>query len=212
MLWSRGEIQHARQLCQRRRWMTVIALSLLMFAGLLGLGSISMAVAAANRDSGRAVLVPVLVLGVICALPLIASGWFIARAWSLRIESGRCHGCGYDLRQSTAVCPECGAATEPASPPRSSPGRRRMILSRAGASAVATVPLYGYFVDASRDAPAVAILIILSWTLTCVLALGWCVAVVVRPPESRSTILFVMGLAIAGFVGFGGSMVAVQKL
>jgi hypothetical protein len=56
------------------------------------------------------------------------------RAWIGRRRrlAGRCAGCGYDLRGSTTLCPECGmacgAGSAAALPARSAPGRGRTVL------------------------------------------------------------------------------------
>ena len=84
----------------------------------------------------------------------------------------------------------------------------RRALLRFITSIVALVPAYGYFVHASRDSPAVALLIFAAWALSCVLALVATLRAVVRPSRSlrRRRTIAIRGLYLwaAGILGWGG--------
>lgn len=44
----------------------------------------------------------------ILILPHLISYWCMDRQRIQRYAKGQCVSCGYDLRHSTSVCPECG--------------------------------------------------------------------------------------------------------
>lgn len=84
------------------------------------------------------------------------------------------------------------------------------------AATIASVPLYGFYVQAARDPQVTAILILLCWLLTWPCAIGSILLAAISPPRSNTVrwfaILLTIYLIVAGFVGWGGVDHAVGEL
>jgi hypothetical protein len=99
------------------------------------------------RISGGMFFVPLWAVVLMCALPLIRPTLAIVRR-SARRRSGRCPGCGFDLRASPERCPECGAAAGDFAPnrvadrPRVWRGWRAATTAAAAAFAAAALALH----------------------------------------------------------------------
>lgn len=67
-----------------------------------------------NGAGYRLIVVPYWFVILVTAI-LPVRWWVVRRRRRDRATTGRCLGCGYDLRGSPARCPECGAPVQPAS-------------------------------------------------------------------------------------------------
>ena len=88
------------------------------------------------------VVVPHWVLFLVLAWPVYRR---LRRAWILRQrrKNGLCRYCGYDLRASGDICPECGQSTrQPTVPAAGGQRRRRWPIPAAGALVLALVVLW----------------------------------------------------------------------
>jgi hypothetical protein len=85
------------------------------------------AVAPPNADVGWILDLPYYALLVVAAAPVLlrVRGYRARRRGRLLRAGGLCHNCGYDLRGSASVCPECGTEARPMLTPRGKGGAMR---------------------------------------------------------------------------------------
>lgn len=90
-----------------------------------------------------------------------------------------------------------------------------MNIFRIFSAAIAAIPLYGYFVHASRDTQLVGIFIILASFLTLIFMISNFVlflAIYYRNKNSKWSGVLAIYFIIMGFVGYGGAQRAFYEL
>jgi len=90
-----------------------------------------------------------------------------------------------------------------------------MNLFRIFAALIATIPLYGYFVHASRDGQLVGVLIFLTWFFTLVLMASAIAIFLVRRYLNKNTKwagVFATYFFFMGVIGYGGIQKAFYEL